>query len=482
MEEKMIFARAQPESIRLTETYYYEKIISRNPSTQLGQTPVGRIEITVPYDGYQYFTRQAYSDVKHQLGAQTPSGNVTALIGHLAFANHGRTNLKEVSNLSDRYGSAPLCVPILGEAITSMDRLYSDQQACLIAFDYTPQWPDTIPLDIDLSLWDEDTLTLPSVELTSEEGRRGLGDIVTQIAQQVNFRRNLLINSQIKISLPRDVVSEETKPQVVRMGLGWPTITSFRALHLGIGAIPSGKESPVIFNPLTRSLEWANVAMEAGTQSAGTDVQSYLTGRMRLLIDHPGELFQQSILNGRVEVEIPGQLLSGLQVRLFDGIGARARDFEPTISTRIILKFQLVLDEAFAKRTLSPYQHLHFDEVIPDEMRIADIKTALVDRGFRISQDMALPSRNELRHFILAERSEGPDTMELWVFIEGKHYQTERQTQVPGGQTFKSTFESGDIKVYVRGEMPGNSRRLIQEMNAFQTALRDRFERLKAKR
>jgi hypothetical protein len=72
--------------------------------------------------------------------------------------------------------------------------------------------------------------------------------------------------------------------------------------------------------------------------------------------------------------------------------------------------------------------------------------------------------------------------MRLWVFIDGKRYTTQRQTQVPGGQMYTSTFESGELKVYIRGELPGNSRGLTHEINAFQAALRDRFERLRAKR
>jgi hypothetical protein len=72
--------------------------------------------------------------------------------------------------------------------------------------------------------------------------------------------------------------------------------------------------------------------------------------------------------------------------------------------------------------------------------------------------------------------------MQMWLFIEGKRYTTERQTEVPGGQTFTSTFESGELKVYMRGELPSDSRGLTEEMNALQMALRDRFERLRAKR
>jgi len=65
----------------------------------------------------------------------------------------------------------------------------------------------------------------------------------------------------------------------------------------------------------------------------------------------------------------------------------------------------------------------------------------------------------------------------LAVVVAGIHQEAERQTQVNGGQTFKSKVQSGDLRIYVRGELRGKSQRLIQEMIAFQTALRYLFPR-----
>jgi hypothetical protein len=482
MTEKNIYTRAKPANVHLREHYYYEKIVSKNPLTRQEQTPTGKIEVNVPYDGYQYFSRESYFDVKKQLGNDVQSNNLDASIGYLVLTDYGRTNLKDVLDLSEHYGAIPLRVPILGQGITNINQLYSDQFVCDITIDYVPKWPEIIPMGIDLQLWDEDTLSLPDPEVPIEEMEVQLASVATQIAQQVNFRRNLLIKSRVRVDLPRSLSLDKCEPKVSRMSIGWPTITSFRGLSLGIGTIPTDDGVRVTYNPQTRSLEWLDIPMNAIVKSPGADVKTFVTDWMYLLTDYPGELYQQPSLEGQAEVELQGHLLSGIQVRLFNGVGEQSGNPEPKISSFITTNFKLILDEAFAKRILSPYQHLYFDEVIPEEMRIADIKTALADRGFRIVQDKPLPTRNEMKHFILAERPEGPETMELWVFIEGKRYEAERETQVVGGQTYRSTFESGEIKVYIRGEMPGNSHRLTQEMNAFQTALRDRFERLRARR
>jgi hypothetical protein len=483
MNGKSVHARAQLKSLEVTETYFYESTISRNPSTQPGRTPIGRIEGILPYDGRDYFTRQAQRDVEHQV-SDAPGGDVDASIGHLALRSHGRTDLKDVVDLGEHYGSIPLHVPVHGRRIASESHLTDDRYACRIAFDYVPQWPDTIPVNVDIQLWDEDTLSVP--DFSGEKVQSRPGDAAAHLAQQVSFRRSLLITSRVTADIYRGSVPAGRHPRVKRMALGWPTITSCRALQLGIGHVPPilppDKEVPVMFDPLTRRLEWMDVPMKADEQVPGTDVRAYVTEEMHLLMDYPGELYQESVLEGEVEIEIPGRLLSGLSVRLFNALGERVQSLEPRLESRVVVRFRLVLDEAFSRRKLSPYQHLYFDELIPDEMRIDDVRAALKDRGFRFRGDYPVPSRNEITHFFLTERAEGPDLMRLVVFVDGRRHEAERETQVQGGQTYRSTSESGELKVYIRGEMPGNSRRLIQEMNALQTALHERFEHLRARR
>lgn len=483
MVEKTIYVRARPEIVQLTETYFCNQEISRNPSTIMGQAPSGQIKIVVPYDGHQYFTIQAYKDVKQQVGANIKRDPVKALIGHLLLANYGRTSLKETLALSNRYGSVPLLVPVSGNDIIDADHLRSDQFASAITHSYTPHWPEVTPVTIDMELLDEDTLSLPSVEISTKEGAKHLGNVVAQIAQQVSFRRNLLFIIQVTLNLPRNFIQDGLNPKITRVSLGWPTITSFRALNVFVEDIQPDTELPLKYNPSNCSLEWGNVTMDVSEMPTGAELQTYTSKKMYLLIDQPGELYQRIALSGCVEVEIPGQLLSGTQARVYGGGGKLIENLKPELTTRIITDLNLILDDSFARRTRSPYQHLHFDEVIPDEMRIADIKTALADQGFRITQDVSLlHGHDELKHFILARRPQGPDTMKLWVFIDGKRYTTQRQTQISGGQTYTSTFESGEIKIYMRGELTGDSRDLVKEMNTLQVVLRDRFERLRAKR
>jgi hypothetical protein len=473
----VVHTRARPESVRLTETYLYEREVSRNPFIRSSGTPTGRIEIVVPCDGHKHFTRQACGDVEHRLPAGEARPHAEALLGHLALADHGETDLRSVLDLDTHHGSVPLRVPVRADGSGDFEHLRDERHAWVIKFDYSPNLPNVIPIQIEMQLLDEDSLSPLEDSLSAEDNTERLGDSAAQIAQQVNFRRNLLLATRVLVHLPNASAPDGAAVRIRRMSLGWPTITSFRALKLDV----DGEETRVTYNPSSRCLEWTDIPMTAVDDPADSNLRTYVTAAMLLRIGHPGELYQQATSDGRVEVEIRGRLLSGTMVRLFSALGTSGEP-KPELTTRVIADLRLILDDAFARRTRSCYQHLHFDEVIPEPMRISDIRTTLADRGFRLARDLQLRSgRNELRHLIEAQRPDGPDVMSLRLFIIGKRYQTERQRQVPGGQKFTSQLESGELKLYMGGELPGDSRSLTQEMNALQEALRDRFERVRAK-
>src|ERR1700733_3799897 len=56
--DERLYARATPEKIALTETYSITQEIAQNSRSEPG-LPTGRIEMVIPYDGGNYFTRHA---------------------------------------------------------------------------------------------------------------------------------------------------------------------------------------------------------------------------------------------------------------------------------------------------------------------------------------------------------------------------------------------------------------------------------------
>ena len=66
--------------------------------------------------------------------------------------------------------------------------------------------------------------------------------------------------------------------------------------------------------------------------------------------------------------------------------------------------------------------------------------------------------------------------------VEGRHYRTRRVRQVHDGMAHQTTVDSGDLELYVYGFLPADSETVVREMNALRRALRERFDRLPARR
>lgn len=493
---KTIYARGCPERVTLKEIYTYTRTISRNPSTKSG-TPTGQIEIVVPYDGQQFFTREACADVEQQLGSTNPADDVDAQVGHLLLANYERTNIKDEPELAAimQHDSLPICVPVVCGAFDQSEHLYDDQQAAQVTYSYTPKHPDIVPLNIELEITDEESFSALFEQLSSNQPV-AWEQVFTQVAQQSSFSPALGLHLRAILTLPAKT-PDTVVARVARVALEWPTLTSFRTYNLRIADEPT---LPVLrYNPAKACIEWENVQMHPrgdaptpapATNGAAPDTAParplrFQSRPMHLRVSHPGELYGHEKLKYTVEVEIKGMLLSGTEMRVFDGTGARVDEKRCTheLVTRIVMEIELVLADAFANREFFPYQHHVFPEIIPDDMRMADIHTILSDQGFRNFRKYDVPGEPEtLRHIIQANRGEGQHIMRLLVLVEGKHYLAERQTELAGGQIYTSFVDSGELTINLLGALPGDSRPLVRCMNDIQAALYDRFARLRAMR
>lgn len=463
-------ARARPESVMLTETYFYKRVIARHQPSQVGEPPGGLIRVVVPYDGERFFGRKAYRDVRQQFGRTAPP-DAEACIGHLRLVETVRTDLASVLDLSGSFGSVPLLVPVTMGDLAYPGGLRADRKACVVQYTYRPDLPQLTPVIVDLLISDD-------------EGDRPTGHSAEERARDLegssSFYPDLELRVGVTLLLPNRLERPPSLPRVTRITLDWPTITSLRGLSLTVG----GRSHPVGYDPAAGSLGWTDVPMEPSKKSPHSGYYCYQSKPMRLAIHQPGELYQQVSLDGRVEVEVPGRLLSGLQARLYDATGRKPDGAQPRLTTRLVSDVSLVLDEALTWRRLTPHQLLHFDEVIPHPMRLADIMAALRDCGFRINSTEDLPAAkpNNLNHLMVASHRRGPDNMELWLVVEGRRYPTRRSARVEGGLTYTSAFESGELRIHVLGILPPDSEVATHEMNDLQSALRDRFERLRARR
>ncbi|WP_372669595.1 hypothetical protein [Amycolatopsis kentuckyensis] len=472
-----VFARAHPETVKVTEQYQYEQEISRNPSTRRSAPPGGEIEIVVPFDGADHFTRQACDDVEAAMRDRHPGESVNALIGHVVFAGHQQTDLGDRLGLDDTYGALPIRVPVSGEGSPGgLEELKGDRHACVINHSYAPKADllEVVPIDVQVELLDPDTVGDLGTITTNGHG----GVDFSKLGQQPNFESFLCLVLRVRLVLPWKEERDKPEPVIDRISLDWPSITSLQALTLRLPE--SQRRAPITYNPIERSIEWRDIPMRQVTEATGrTDEAVFTSEEMALVIEQPGELYQQPSLDGRVEVKIPGYLLSGMQTRLFDGAGRRVeRDGHEELSW-VGSRIHLILDDAFARRTLKPHQHLYFDEVIPEDARIADIENALRTRGFTVRFHPISNDGTRRQWAGTAERPEGPEKMTLRLYVEGTRHETERQIR-RGGQVFTTTFPSGELRLFMYGALPRTSGAITREMNALHAVIRDRFARIRA--
>jgi hypothetical protein len=219
--------------------------------------------------------------------------------------------------------------------------------------------------------------------------------------------------------------------------------------------------------------------MEPEADPGAGELLTFASPQMILVIPQPGELYQETSLSGQVKVTV-NRLLSGLDARLYDATGTLRGQPRVARQSLVSTKFDLTLDDAFARRTLSPHQQLHFDEVIPAETRIDDVMMALKNLGFRA--DDPWPAQGPEKRWLYAQRPEGPDLLQLVLYVEGKQHKSRRQRTVPGGMTYRTELDSGELRIYAYGWLARSSRPVVREMNALRVALRERFDRLPARR
>ncbi len=465
------YARATPSRVELTETYQMEQDISKNRSLRQVGDGAGRITIRVPYDGAEFFTRQAVADVE-----RAPAGEHRATIGHLLLSGPmGTTGLLPGVRPHGTSGSLPLSVPV-ATAHGPLD-LTGDRQECRIDHDYRPEDPSIYPIELGVRIDDPDSMTDLSEAVLDRmtEGREEPSRIIERLRQQGGFSNELLLLLTVRVSLPVRPGKPYPRPVVKHMSIAWPALTSLRSTQLlrpgGHGRL---ENVPVRYNPARGRLEWQDLPVPQ--VPAEGELRSQYVASVLLVIGHPGELYQQRELEVETRVEIPDHLLSGLDARLFDATG-RPQARPPKLTTRLHTHATVYPDDIFAVRRFLPYQQFVFDDVIPDERRITDIMTVLRHARFKVERIPSPdPQDDQAPHWLLdATRSQGPDELRLVLAVEGRHTRLAREQILAGAVKISGGKESGQLKVSVLGSLPVHHQALTREMNALQLALRDRF-------
>lgn len=482
-----LYARARPRSVLVEERYQYAQEVSRNGWTRPDGHPSGRVSVRLPYDGHKCFPRDAVRDVEVRI-ADRAELDQEATVGHLAFVDHEDTDLSDVLELPTAFAALPLRVPVRSTRLESTDALTGDrlEHRFDAAYRVTGKRPELLPLKLDVELTDPDHNDQLFTERGAlyalhEDNARSVANALTKFA---GFKPFLMLQIRADLTLPPRAGHDRQPPVIRRVRVTLPQSASVPASSVSLHA--EGADELQV-DGRSGSLTFSGTTMyRSGDNTTGSAPRHFANRQMVLHFEQPGELFDQRHLDVEVDIEVPDELLSGTQVRLFDARGHRHPGPKAPLTVRSVITTtcRVILGDAFTDRYVSPFQNFVFDEIVPGPMRIADVHAALTDRRFEV-REVPLPENNgkkRTRHLLLAQRVDGPETMALAVLVEGRRHPTRREARQPVGHRYTSKFESGSLHIYVRGQVRGDTRNLVQEITAFQQALRERFRMLKAHR
>ncbi len=367
-----------------------------------------------------------------------------AIVGFLALNGHERTGLDEPLGLNANFGCVPIRVNLppafdIGET----NRLFTDGNACVLSQHYQPAFPKVVPVHVDIELDDPDTAESSSVAHPIHPGADGVADVAARRAarvevidrtpeRQLDFEPDMWLRVTVRLHLPR-IQASQVAAEVSKVFISWPTHTSLRSLKLHTDANAQLRYNPEReYEGRRGGLEWSGVPMTLkqsefetsqpqGATYSEDEIDTLTSEEMTLSISKPGELYKEQRLGGWVEVTV-NRLLSGMDARLYDSTGKQCRFGRANLKMKSVIRtnFSLPLYDAFARRTMSPYQWLYFDEVIPSRMRIDDVVMALKNRGFKVK----VPSDADPEDCrIWAERTHGPARIATRTVRQGRPVQ-----------------------------------------------------------
>ena len=291
--------------------------------------------------------------------------------------------------LQGRFGAHGIRIPVRSPTLTSERDLVADRWKHRLAVDYTPSptKPKLTPIRLVVRLSDPDNVSAHEdlVRTLSAAEKERVGSEAEVIKRFVGFRPHLLLTIKALLTLPpgpatrspssggsrsacRNVVTSPSHLSGSASGVS--TTTSSTTPHATCSSsstcLPGGGSGRIIVDRAQRA--------GAAPAVVGRDGGALRAAR-------PAVRAGQAPRDG--DVEVPGELLSGTRARLFDARGYRYRDDGPLkVRSLITTNCEVGLGYAFGRRVVSPYQSFDFGEIVPDELRIADIQAALGDQRF----------------------------------------------------------------------------------------------------
>ena len=400
--------------------------------------------------------------------ARIPPAN--ALIGHLLLDDYDRTDLGGYYDLYNYYGALPVCVPIRGSTPGSFQHLVADRTATTITFPYEPQASNINPLRMDIQISDGWESAWPDAKASPET-------VLAFFKQTEDVQDHLRFALRVELNLPRTSIPEDVPIKVKHLWLEWPSPLSVNhgAAYLLSGQAKQGTDtSPAAlllkYDPIGRRLEWGDMPLQPTSVPARPDLTTFISQPLHLVVTRPADLFQIEALKGQIQIELPGLLLSGLHILYYDSIGRRLDQVKMKKSSRLVVRFELILADLFAQHEHLLFRQVFVEHITLRSLHISDLDSHLANSNFRLTRVLYNGVKdNDWNAVFGVEQIAKPKSFQAWVSL----YNRRHATTVGQGLNRLSV---GNIHIRLHALSVGNHRETGQALNRLQTALVAYFE------
>ena len=462
----------QPSEIRATETYEYESEVSSAKYTRAKHS-LGSITTTFPYDRHKHWSSQSNVRGANSVGHKLLGTN----FGSLYITEYGRSNLNNQPERNWDRDELPIRLELEDYSQPETNLSQWNRFDLELSHLYQPDQPTTPPLEVSVHILDEDYIRHHGEDTLEKT-------LVEQLSKQMSLKRNLIVRFYIKLILPEQLgqLIKENPPVISSMALSWTIGTPYRLASVYADRFLRRPEV-VLYNPEQSEIEWNGIPLQFESVEDKTGLYRFKAERIQLEISEPAEIYEADKLSGWVTIELDN-LLSGMQFEFTSPFSETPESTTLVRKSFITNRFRLNLGEGLERKNFLPRQHLHFPGIIFDHMRLADIVMLLEDKGFVLPKkwlselvlDETDKNGNKIRRYsIEAKRAEGARKLKISIQVQGTDSRTTREREILGKQKYTTPLPIGYTDIFIQGEMQGDPKYIIREVNELQKQLKEQF-------
>jgi len=478
-----LYVRACPEQLELVETYRYRFDIANASSiSPIGQA-TGKLQGVFPYQASEWLLQDASREPGLRIAtgrSRDPDFGDLATVGHLVFADWEGTNLEARLTPARVSGTETLRIPGVVRRAPREGDSSAHRRAAAVELDYLPEAAHASPLQLKAEILDRETLEAQEVVELTRSSELDVQKLATKLAQRPEGSPGLLLVLRLQLTLEHARVGAAADVPFVRcVSLHWPTIPWPGSLFL-VNFDRSGPRGRTFqYNPESRTVEWTpQLPMDGRTEGAEASRQGVISRwstRIVISLDEVADLAGETHLTGRLEVNVPGSLASGLDVRHYDATGAQVRR-GPQLETRIVADLRLGLEHLLRRRTRSIVHRLFLEGVRLDDRRVADVCSTFVDCGLTVRKRWRSDGGEGGAVVVIdGERLMDGEPLHLIACLQGHRHSAVRTTELAGGRSYRTTLETGDVDLTLHGLLRGARDSLCNVVDAVHGRLRDVF-------